>query len=340
MKYILEITTKIGCSNVCEYCPQTKLIKNYTNNLHNAVMKKHFDDTKDLDVVENLLLHKYLEKDKNRDTMMSLDTFKRCLSTIPNQVDIHFTGYTEAFENPQCIDMIEHVSKKGHRILCNTTLVGLTPEIIKRLENIRFKEFNIHLPSATYYENIGRTSKKQKSKTGKDITDEYLDILDHIIEAKINADHPKHFHTHSGEELPDLHPEINDYAGDRIRAIGYKNRGLNSRAGNLGKLTGELLWENNWCQRIIHNVLLPDGTVQLCCQDYGLEEPLGNLNIMNYADIFETNNFKNRIMKGKTNICNRCDDGVAVPDNMKKYLASMQYHEDEWRKEQHKRRQV
>ena len=45
-------------------------------------------------------------------------------------------------------------------------------------------------------------------------------------------------------------------------------------------------------------------------------------------------------MKGKTNICNRCDDGVAVPDNMKKYLASMQYHEDEWRKEQHKRRQV
>ena len=42
MKYILEVTTKIGCSNVCEYCPQTKLIKNYTNNLHNAVMKKHF----------------------------------------------------------------------------------------------------------------------------------------------------------------------------------------------------------------------------------------------------------------------------------------------------------
>ena len=167
MEYILEVTTKIGCSNVCEYCPQTKLIRNYTNNLHNAVMKKHFDDTKDLDVVENLLLHKYLEKDKNRDTMMSLDTFKKCLSTIPTQVDVHFTGYTEAFENPQCIDMMEHVFEKGHRILCNTTLVGLTSEIIKRLENIRFKEFNIHLPSATYYENIGRTSKKQKSKTSR-----------------------------------------------------------------------------------------------------------------------------------------------------------------------------
>ena len=33
--------------------------------------------------------------------------------------------------------MMEHVFEKGHRILCNTTLVGLTSEIIKRLENIK-----------------------------------------------------------------------------------------------------------------------------------------------------------------------------------------------------------
>ena len=30
MQRILEITTRIGCSNICEYCPQAKLIKNYT----------------------------------------------------------------------------------------------------------------------------------------------------------------------------------------------------------------------------------------------------------------------------------------------------------------------
>ena len=34
MKYILEITTKIGCANMCEYCPQTKLIRRYINNHH------------------------------------------------------------------------------------------------------------------------------------------------------------------------------------------------------------------------------------------------------------------------------------------------------------------
>jgi len=327
MKYILEVTTKIGCSNVCEYCPQTKLIKNYTSNLHNAVMKKHFNDEKDVKAIESLLLHKYLEKDKNRTTMMSLDTFKKCLSSIPPQVDIHFTGYAEAFENPKCIDMMEHAKDKGHRVLCNTTLVGLTPEIIKRLEKIQgFKDFGIHLPSATYYENIGRTSKKQKSETGKDITDDYLLILDCMIDAKF----PKKFHTHSGEGYG-LHPEIEEHAGDRIRDIGYKNRGLNSRAGNLGKLTGDKLWENNWCERIIQNVLLPDGTVQICCQDYGLEEPLGNLMIMDYPDIFETNNFKNRIMNGKTDICNRCGDGVAVSRDGFYKLNNMQKFDDNWR---------
>lgn len=330
-RYCLEITTKIGCSNVCEYCPQTKLIKNYTTNTHNSVMKDHFTKTEDAKQLDSLLLHKYLLEDKNRELMMSLDTFKECLSTIPDQVDIHFTGYTEAFENPECIDMMEHAYEKGHRILCNTTLVGLTPEIIKRLEKLHFKEFHIHLPSATYYENIGKTSKKVKTETGKDITDEYLHILDCMIDAKISAGFPKHFHTHSGPEAPGLHPEIEEHAGSRIKAIGYRNRGLNSRAGNLGKLTGELLWENNWCQRIIHNVLLPDGTVQLCCQDYGLEEPLGNLTFTNYYDIFQTNNFQKRIAGGQAPICNRCDDGIAVPNQGKQKLRSMEHFENEWR---------
>ena len=50
----------------------------------------------------------------------------------------------------------------------------------------------------------------------------------------------KKFHTHSGEGYG-LHPEIEEYAGDRIRRIGYKNRGLNSRAGNLGKVNREVM---------------------------------------------------------------------------------------------------
>ena len=41
--------------------------------------------------------------------------------------------------------MMEHAIDKGHRVLCNTTLVGLTPEIITRLEKIQnFKDFSVY----------------------------------------------------------------------------------------------------------------------------------------------------------------------------------------------------
>ena len=70
--------------------------------------------------------------------------------------------------------------------------------------------------------NIGKNSKSVKNKTGKEISDEYLEIIDYIIDANFS----KVFHTHSAVGY-ELHPEIEEYAGDRIRAIGYKNRGLN-----------------------------------------------------------------------------------------------------------------
>ena len=45
MQYILEITTKIGCSNMCEYCPQTKLIKNFVGNIHNKRLTNYYEKT-------------------------------------------------------------------------------------------------------------------------------------------------------------------------------------------------------------------------------------------------------------------------------------------------------
>ena len=333
MRYILEITTKIGCINMCEYCPQTKLVRRYLKNAHITNLKNNLLSAgDDINNPHMLFMDEYLKQDKNRETMMSLETFKKCLSTVDESVDIHFAGYTEAFENPAAIDMVEYAYHKGHKTLVNTTLMCITKDQIDRLSKLKFKEFNLHLPSKTYFENIGRNTAAKRKETGKIISDEYLDLVDYMLDAKIN----KHWHTHSAN--PDdldkkymLHPEIAEHAGERILSQGYKNRGLNSRAGNLGKLTGEALWKNNWCNRIIHNILLPDGNVQLCCQDYGLEEPIGNLLHMPYHTLFETNRFK-EIQAGKASICQRCDDGIAVPKNSKMKLGyQMQNYEDEWR---------
>jgi len=44
-----------------------------------------------------------------------------------------------------------------------------------------------------------------------------------------------------------------------------------------------------------------------------------------YNELYFRNNNKNRL-------CQRCNDGVAVPNSEKEKLRSMQFYEDEWRK--------
>ena len=68
----LEITTRTGCSCMCEYCPQTTFIKQYTS--------------------------------KKRDIDMTMETFVKCLDNIPREVDLHFTGYVEPFLNKRRIE--------------------------------------------------------------------------------------------------------------------------------------------------------------------------------------------------------------------------------------------
>ena len=43
-----------------------------------------------------------------------------------------------------------------------------------------------------------------------------------------------------------------------------------------GKVPDEINIRGN-CSRVYQNVLLPDGSLSLCCQDYGLDEIMGNL---------------------------------------------------------------
>jgi hypothetical protein len=111
MKPNLEITTVIGCKNICSYCPQEKLLKAYKDNV----------------------------------LIMSFETFKKCVDKMPIDSEIHFTGMAESFLNSDCVKMIEYAFKKGHEIVLSTTLVGLKD--ISSLEKIAFKSFLVHLPS-------------------------------------------------------------------------------------------------------------------------------------------------------------------------------------------------
>jgi len=299
----LEITTKIGCSNICEYCPQTKLIKRYSN------LRKNNSGGVPIN---------------KKDTYMSIDTFKKCISTVPSDVDMHFAGYTEPFDNPECADMMLHASKMGHVLACNTTLDGLNMHIIERIRHIPFKQFNIHLPSAEYYELIGAGKPLSVLETGQhELSPEWINVLKYIT---TNPMPRQKFHCHGG-----LHPDLAE-TEDPIYDISLPDVptiDLISRAGNLLKKYPERplppeLNPRGKCNKIFQNVLLPDGSLALCCMDYGLDGILGNLLEQTWTEYQQSNKYIDALVYGH-DICDYCLAGVKTIDKKESW--------PEWRKE-------
>ena len=263
----MAITTIIGCKNMCLYCPQKKIISAY--------------------------------KDKER--MMSFDTYKKCLDKMPKDMILSFGGMSEAFLNPDCIKMIEYTSQKGFKIRIFSTSVGMTKDIIHRLEKIPISSFVFHLP-----DNINNTKIK--------VDEVFLENLKLIKESKISNIHYQIF----GK----LHPKVKKVLNMEIED---QSRMLEARAGNLEEgrqryLKGKIICSTAG-KKLNRNSLLPNGDVFICCQDWGLEHKFGNLLKNSYEDLFKSKEFYN--VQSKMNsefgdvLCRRCEYARVI--NSKKY---------------------
>lgn len=111
----IEITTKIGCINNCKYCPQEKLINEYSK--------------------------------RSKIYEMSFNNFKKYISTIPKDVVIVFAGFCEPWLNKDCLKMVLYVFNEGYKIEMFTTLVGMSLSDFKKIEHINFNRFVVHLPN-------------------------------------------------------------------------------------------------------------------------------------------------------------------------------------------------
>lgn len=119
----MEITTRVGCKNLCAYCPQDKFIKQYSRR------SSHY--------------------------CMTFDQFRFYIEKIPTDVTIDFAGMSEPWLNPECTKMLNYVATKGHRVRVYTTLVGMTNSDLEILAKHVFDTFVVHLPSVEGYERIG-----------------------------------------------------------------------------------------------------------------------------------------------------------------------------------------
>lgn len=239
LKSSLAITTSVGCRNACSYCPQKSFVTSY---------KKLSDVTR-----------------------MSFDTFTRCLESVPKEICLSFSGFSEPWLNPDCTKMILYAHNRGFMLRVNTTLIGMKQEDILQLSKIPFIKFVVHLPD-------------NQNLTKIRVDETYLRNLSLLIE---NQPLNLNWKFHKTTSEIGIHADVQEVL--QKKNIRITIAGLNNRAGkvdtgiqysipNKGKVLKQ-------CQDFHHNILLPNGDVVLCHMDWSLRHILGNLLEQDYSGI-------------------------------------------------------
>lgn len=240
---------------------------------------------------QDLFVKSYLKRSDELE--MKLETFELCLRKLPLEVNIIFSGMCEPWLNKNCTKMLKMALDKGHQVFVFTTLVGMSiDKDLVQLKKIKFPKdfgFIVHLPSVDKIESIN-------------VSQEYLDNVSYVVKNNLAS----RFHYY-GQDIDNRIKKI--VPNDKLFKMD-----LNDRSGNLKchdlvekiNKSGQLK-----CSRNLHNnVLLPNGEVILCCQDYALKHILGNLKTENYQTLFKGKEFlkvKNGLINKNSNIlCRHC----------------------------------
>jgi sulfatase maturation enzyme AslB (radical SAM superfamily) len=224
---------------------------------------------------------------------LSLEDYRACLAKVPKYVSICFAGMAEPFLNSNCVQMILDAHQAGHEISVFTTGYGLKCNDLEKIQHIPYRHFCVHLPDA---EGLMRLK----------VTEDYLETVLQVRSRLPNA---------TFMCIGKLHPEVEELLG----AIKDGRDSLISRASNLDHIKVEFKHGPLKCsggEDLNHNILLPNGSVVLCCMDYAIEHVIGNLRTDTYESLFNSEEFLRieRGMAGDESVpiaCRRCE--VAVP---------------------------
>ena len=272
----IEVTTIIGCKVNCKHCPQS------------------------------VLLNRYYENDKNRTSIMSMQTFEKCLEFFPQEYDLSFGGMSEPFLNDRFMDMLRLACRKNRKIFLYTTLEGINSSNIEEILSLPLQFVVLHVADKYGYANI----KKDES---------YYDCLEKFICAK-KKDGTPFVNMCNAQAEPD--ERVKEICNGKYEVLTE----MTDRAGNLSdeklihnKIRSGKITCGNLGADMNNNILLPDGSVLLCCMDYGLQHILGNIYKHTFEEIMNGEEMK-RIkegMEGNTDIdilCRQCSYARLVKD--------------------------
>lgn len=214
---------------------------------------------------------------------LDFDDYKKVIDKLPKGTRVDFSGMCEPFCNKRCADMILYAADKGFRLALYTTLQGSTVEDYERLRGVQYEVVTIHIPD-------------QEGRSHFNITDEYLECL--------NLWNCNNYSCHGT-----IHEAVRPYLKPR-NLITF----MHDRAGNVEGRPHTDIDPNRGmfciCSgiRMNHNVLLPDGTVLMCCMDYGMTGNFGNIFEQSYEEILNSPvacAMRSTLDKGES-ICRHC----------------------------------
>jgi hypothetical protein len=269
----LEITTNIaekGCVVDCAFCPQITLVEN--------------------------------TKNYQGDRLLKLENFKKVIDKLPKDIRITFAGFTEPWLHSKATEMVEYAYAQGHPIAVFTTGVGMKPDDVYRLAKLKYAQgpnsgLVLHLPDQE------RIAKHPVNNT-------YISVVKAFKEIAPTVDNfytmcmSDQVHEKVREFFPQAHvPEFWSRAGNLLNEITIKPDLIKVADRVKSIYHGEEQLTCNQPEDLYHNVLLPNGDVSLCCQDYSLKHIIGNLFDQEYDDILPKTN-------SCFDLCRYCENGI------------------------------
>lgn len=220
---------------------------------------------------------------------MSFEDYKAAIDKVPAGTRIDFSGMCEPFVNKHCADMILYAAERGFPLALYTTLQGATADDLDKLKDVRFEVVTIHLPD-------------KDGRSHFNVTPEYLELLRRW---------PCNCYSCHGaidnRVLPYMrHFNLITYMHDRAGNVEGRPHMTISTDCNLFCITSGL--------DMHHNVLLPDGTVIMCCMDYGMTGVFGNLFKQSYADVINSDAAvaMRKTLYGGESICRHCSNARPI----------------------------
>jgi hypothetical protein len=205
------------------------------------------------------------EYDKRSDQrLMSFETFAACLAKMPPGTSVSFAGFTEPWLNNRCTEMAEHCHAKGVQWEAYTTCVGMTLDDVDRLVAAKPIRVKLHLADEERYAKIR-------------VDADYVAVVTTLADKLGPAC--------SVMTMGTLVPELRQRFGKILP------NNMHSRAGNVSplvKLTPPRKRGPLRCRpgpALDRNILLPDGSLTLCCFDFSQRHVIGNLLTQTWEEI-------------------------------------------------------